>query len=236
LSGDAWQDRTRAKSVRRLELHLTLFPQGNPRAKGSFAQPRNFFGSFAPRFPEKEDENKGDHIVKNRNIHFKAAAGLMIPMLLACFAAVFISAPIPAIAANQVPFNASFTTEFTTVFVPPFYLRVFVTGEGNASQMGRTSAVTTDQLINLEDGSGTATYSLTAANGDTVVVAISARNSSIPGGIMFEGDYTVTGGTGRFVGATGSGFIAGTALNTGPNTGVGSFTLVGTISSPGQGH
>ena len=85
--------------------------------------------------------------MKNRNIHFKATAGLPIPLLLACFTAVFISAPIPAIAAGQVPFNASFTTEFTTEFVPPFYLRVFVTGEGNATHMGRTSAVTTDQLI-----------------------------------------------------------------------------------------
>jgi len=94
--------------------------------------------------------------VKNRNIHFKATAGLPIPLLVACFAAVFISAPIPAIAAGQVPFNASFTTEFTTEFVPPFYLRVFVTGEGNASHMGRTTAVTTDQLVNLQDGSGSA--------------------------------------------------------------------------------
>jgi hypothetical protein len=33
-------DHRRAKLVRRLppELHLTLFPQGNPRANGSFAQ------------------------------------------------------------------------------------------------------------------------------------------------------------------------------------------------------
>jgi len=156
---------------------------------------------------------------------------LLIPLVLACFA-VFISTP--AIAADQVPFNASFTTEFTTEFVPPFYLRVFVTGEGNASHMGRTSAVTTDQLINLTDGTGTATYTLTAANTDTVLVAISAHNTNIPGGVMFEGDYAVTGGTGRFDGATGSGFIAGSAFNTGPNAGVGSFSLAGTISHPGR--
>ena len=174
--------------------------------------------------------------MKNRNIHFKATAGLPISLLLACFAAVFISAPIPAIAAGQVPFNASFTTEFTAEFVPPFYLRVFVTGEGNASHMGRISAVTTDQLINLQDGTGTATYTLTAANNDTLVVALSVLQSNIPGGVSFEGDYNVTGSTGRFDGATGSGSLAGSALFTGPNTGVGSFTLVGTISSPGRGH
>jgi hypothetical protein len=145
-------------------------------------------------------------------------------------------APQSTRADSQMPFSASFGTEFTNEFVLPFYLRVFVTGEGNASHMGRTSAVTTDQLINLEDGSGTASYSLTAANGDTVVVAITAQNTDIPGGVMFAGDYTITGGTGRFYGATGNGLLAGSALFTGPNTGVGSFTLVGTISSPGQGR
>ena len=100
----------------------------------------------------------------------------------------------------------------------------------------KPSQGTSDQLINLADGTGTATYTLTAADGDTVVVAISAHNTNIPGGVMFQGDYIVTGGTGRFDGATGSGFLAGSAFNTGPNTGVGSFTLAGTISSPGRGH
>ena len=36
--------------------------------------------------------------MKNRNIQFKPTAGLLIPLLLACFAAVFISAPTPAVA------------------------------------------------------------------------------------------------------------------------------------------
>jgi len=174
--------------------------------------------------------------MKNRNIQFKATARLVIPLLLTCSVAVFTITPAPAIAADQVPFSASFGTEFTSEFVPPFYLRVFITGEGNASHMGRTSAVTTDQLINLEDGSGTATYTLTAANGDTVVVAITAQNTDIRGGVMFAGDYSITGGTGRFYAATGSGSIAGAAFFTGPTSGVGSFTLAGTIFSPGHGH
>ena len=174
--------------------------------------------------------------MKNKNVQFKATTRPIIPLLLSCFAAVFILTPAPGIAVDQVPFSASFGTEFTSEFVPPFYLRVFVTGEGNASHMGRTSAVTTDQLINLEDGTGTATYTLTGANRDTVVIAITAQNTDIPGGVMFAGDYTVTGGTGRFYGATGSGSIAGSALFTGPTNGVGSFTLAGTISSPGDGR
>jgi hypothetical protein len=40
----------------------------------------------------------------------------------------------------------------------------------------------------------------------------------------------VTGGTGRFAGATGRGTMAGTAMFLGPDGGVGTFTLSGTIS------
>ena len=39
--------------------------------------------------------------MKNRNIQFKPTAGLLIPLLLACFAAVFISAPTPASARDD---------------------------------------------------------------------------------------------------------------------------------------
>jgi hypothetical protein len=43
--------------------------------------------------------------MKNRNSQFKPTAGLFIPLLLACFAAVFASAAPPAIAGNTVPFK-----------------------------------------------------------------------------------------------------------------------------------
>src|SRR5437899_12658594 len=45
--------------------------------------------------------------MKNRNIQFKPTAGLLIPLFLACFAAVFISAPTPAAARDMVPFNVT---------------------------------------------------------------------------------------------------------------------------------
>jgi len=174
--------------------------------------------------------------MKNQNIQFKPTAGLMIPLLLIFSMVMLTLIPAPAIAADQVAFTASFATEFTSKFVPPFYLCVSITGEGHASHMGRSSAITTDQRINLEDGTGTATYILMGVNGDTVVVAITAQDTNIPGGVAFVGDYTVIGGTGRFDEATGSGSMEGSALFSGPTSGVGSFTLAGTISSPGNGH
>ena len=45
--------------------------------------------------------------MKNRNIQFKSTTGVLIPLLLACFAAVFISAPTPAAAREIVPFNGT---------------------------------------------------------------------------------------------------------------------------------
>jgi hypothetical protein len=48
---------------------------------------------------KKAKTRKGNHVMKNRNIQFKLAAGLFIP-LLACLAAGFISAPNPASAGD----------------------------------------------------------------------------------------------------------------------------------------
>ena len=171
--------------------------------------------------------------MKSRNIQLKPTAGFLIPMLLACFAAAPILAPTPASARDQVPFRAAFGTEVEIEFVYPFFY-ISVTGQGNASHLGATSAITDNQVVNLETGSATATYTLTGANGDTVVLEMSFQTTFVPGGVTFEGTYTVTGGTGRFYGATGSGDLAGSAIVTGPNTGVGSFSVTGTISSPGS--
>src|SRR5437867_11985838 len=45
--------------------------------------------------------------MKNRNIQFKPTAGVLIPLILGCFAAVFISASTPAAAREMVPFNGT---------------------------------------------------------------------------------------------------------------------------------
>lgn len=100
--------------------------------------------------------------------------------------------------------------------------------------MGPTTAVTTDQMVSMIDGSGTATYTLTADTAgvreDTLILAMAFQTTDVPGGITFSGSYTITGGTGRFAGATGSGVVAGSSLLVGPNNGIGSFSLSGGIS------
>jgi len=134
---------------------------------------------------------------------------------------------------DQVPFRGSFNTTFQIVLEFPF-LYITVEGQGNVSHMGLTSAFTDNQVANLITGSTTATYTLTAPNGDTVVLEMSFQGTQVPGGFTFDGDYTVTGGTGRFDGAIGGGVLAGSAFFTGPSNGVGSFSVAGTISPPGH--
>ena len=169
----------------------------------------------------------------NRN-RFLSHLRFATALLLAGFAVVFVSAPTPASARDQVPFRAAFGTEVQIEFVYPFFY-ISVTGQGNASHLGATTAVTDNQIVNVNTGMATATYTLTGANGDTVVLEMIFQTTFLPNNaVTFEGTYTVTGGTGRFYGATGSGDLAGSAIVTGPNTAIGSFSVAGTISSPGS--
>jgi len=155
-------------------------------------------------------------------VPLNALGGLALLVLLAL-------APVGVRADHPVPFRASFTTQFESVVEFPI-AHITVVGTGHSLHMGQTDAASNDQAVNLLTGEGAATYTLAAANGDTVVLSISFTTESLPNGVAFAGAYTVTGGTGRFAGATGSGAASGAAIFTGPSGGVGSFELDGTIS------
>jgi hypothetical protein len=141
-------------------------------------------------------------------------------------------APQSVLASSERPFHANFITQFTSVLEFPL-LHLTVHGKGNATYMGTTTAFTDDQVSNLIDGSGTATYTLTGKNGDTLVLALVVQPGdtiNVEGGVLFSGSYTITGGTGRFSGATGRGIFGGTGLFLSETDGIGAFALVGTIS------
>ena len=152
--------------------------------------------------------------------------------LLAAFTLAF--APHSARADDRAPFRAAFITTFESYVVGPI-AHISVIGQGEAVHMGATTAVTTDQAVNLITGDGTATYTLTAANGDTILLAMEAQTTFVSlSELTFAGSYTVAGGTGRFAGATGCGSLTGSATFEGPSNGVAEFTVTGTISSPGS--
>jgi hypothetical protein len=134
---------------------------------------------------------------------------------------------------GQVPFTASFDTTFQ-VNSPPPILQLTVQGEGRASHMGSSETLTTNQVVNVITGASTATYTVIAANGDTVVFEDVFTTAPTSNGVTFSGSYTIVGGTGRFAGATGSGSLRGSAQFTGPDSGVGEYSFDGTISAPGS--
>ena len=155
-----------------------------------------------------------------------------IAFLLATVSLLTLSAP-PSRASIEAQFNASFITQFTTVLEFPI-LHVTVTGKGQATYMGSAKAFTDDQVSNLIDGNGSATYTLRAPNGKTLVLALVVQPGgtlNVEGGVIFSGTYTIIGGTGRFSGTTGSGVFAGSALFLTETDGVGSFTLVGSLAT-----
>ena len=170
--------------------------------------------------------------------NLKSPSRRHLPSLALLLATVTLLAFVPpsALAGDEIPFHANFITQFESVVEFPF-LHVTVNGRGQATHMGMTTAFTDDQLVSLIDGSGTATYTLTAANGDTLGLALVVPiegTINVEGGVLFSGSYTITGGTGRFNGATGSGVFGGSALFLTETDGIGAFAVVGTISSPGR--
>ena len=140
--------------------------------------------------------------------------------------------PASAAGTHQVPFQASYsgTAAFTSATTALF------TGTGTARHLGRSTNVNHITVsgpascpggfanINIE--------TLTAANGDKLVLTGDHDVGCLiaPKVVHGTGDWTVTGGTGRFAGATGQGtFVGGADFNQGTF----SFQLTGTISAPG---
>ena len=162
--------------------------------------------------------------------HLPSLALLLATVILLAFA------PSSARATGEMPFHANFITKFVSVLEFPL-LHLTVTSRGQATYMGRTTAFTDDQVANVIDGSGSAIYTLTGANGDTLVLALLVQVGGTingEGGVIFSGSYTITGGSGRFTGATGSGVFGGSGLFLTETDGIGCFAVAGTISSPGS--
>src|SRR5438093_11286997 len=148
--------------------------------------------------------------MKNRNIQFKLAARLAILLLLACFAAVFISAPIPAAAGDQVPFSGTVSGQIPSDLGPPVQgtggciFDFLVSNSGYATELGAFTGYA-EFIPNLCDLTYTGFFYWTAANGDQISGPFSGylTPTAIQG--VFDNHETaiVTGGTGRFDVATG---------------------------------
>jgi ABC-type glycerol-3-phosphate transport system permease component len=121
---------------------------------------------------------------------------------------------------KAVPFKAIFET-FAENNSP------IITGTGTGTHIGKSTFVATVNGDNFPLLTGTQT--LTAANGDKIISSISGSvvGPDENGTLLITNNNIITGGTGRFAGATGS-FIAHGIANI--NVPTGTVTFEGTIS------
>ena len=124
-----------------------------------------------------------------------------VGVLLAVLAMLTVSAPATA-AANQVPFKGRSSGVVTTVGVDleAMIVHTHVQGEGQATHLGHFT-VSGDVDLDLVTGLPEGTWTLTAANGDMLFLAMDGHGGDEP--LQGFGAFTVVGGTGRFEGASG---------------------------------
>jgi len=126
--------------------------------------------------------------------------------------------------ATRLPLRGSFTAVDKGVVVGS-KLEVEGTAEGTATHLGRFTATIT-AIADLATPTATGAFTFTAANGDQLVatfVGVAAPTAE-RGVVSFTETFTIVGGTGRFVGATGTftmrriaeiDFAAGTSTSSG---------------------
>jgi len=121
--------------------------------------------------------------------------------------ALFLTAALagPAAAEKQVPFRGSIeTVAISSTFEFPFLFGSSI-ATGNVTHLGRFTA-TWEIQINVTTLTATGSYVFTAANGDTLFTTFEALGfpTDDPFVVHIVEAHTITGGTGRFAGATGT--------------------------------
>jgi hypothetical protein len=165
----------------------------------------------------------------------KTKQSILRLVAMSLVAAAIISATTPISARDQVPFRG--VVSGSAISITPLdecnQLTEAVNG-GNATHLGRFTG-TAQFVLNVCDLTYVGSYAWTAANGDTISGPFigSLTPTDVPGVFDNTESAFVTGGTGRFAGATGTFSLHG-QINL--NTGTFSLPFEGTISSVGSGH
>jgi hypothetical protein len=144
------------------------------------------------------------------------------------FAVAILAGASPVRAGDQVPFKGSFEGTVTRSLPPP-PVEVNVEAAGTATHLGKFT-LEIPHLVTPPVGVGF--YHFVAANGDTVDAEFTGLSTMVAPGLLYIVETaTITGGTGRFAGASGS-FVSERLYDIAAGTTVGYFE--GTISRPGN--
>ena len=135
----------------------------------------------------------------------------------------------PVAAADEVPFRGRLDGTVTVTPLSPPIVSVLIEASGNGTQLGAFTLEVPHQ-VNQALRTASGSYEFTAANGDTLTADFTGLATLVaPGVLTTHEEATITGGTGRFAGATGS-FTADRTFYVATGTTVGSFQ--GTITPP----
>ena len=158
------------------------------------------------------------------------ARALAVVAALFAFAVTFVGA---SSAGEQTTFKGSLEGTVTVTPVNPPIASVLIEATGNATKLGRFT-LEVPHVVNQAVRVGAGSYIFTAANGDTLTASFTGVGTLVEPGVRLSTTETatITGGTGRFAGATGS-FTSHRTFFIMAGETVGSFE--GTISSPSRG-
>jgi hypothetical protein len=164
-------------------------------------------------------------LLKGKTMKKTFVSAVIALLLLIVLASATFAAP----AATEKLLKGSFEAVETHEFAPPIMF-VDATGVGNATHLGLFT-YDLEAAVSLPSLSATASAALIAANGDMIFGDGVGQGTPTadPDLVSIVETYTITGGTGRFVGASG-GFSVHRVLNRA--TGVSTGTINGTIVLP----
>ena len=124
------------------------------------------------------------------------ATGLVLTLALAIAA--------PAAARELVPFRGEMSGTATITPISPPIVSVLLETSGHANQLGSFTLVA-PHTVNQATLTASGTYTFTAADGSTLTATLSGTARVVaPGELSIAEEGVITGGTGRFEGATGT--------------------------------
>ena len=137
----------------------------------------------------------------------------------------------PVSAKDLVPFRGEMSGTATITPIAPPIVSVVLETSGHANQLGAFTLVA-PHTVNQATLTATGTYTFTAADGSTLTATLAGTATLVaPGQLSIAETGTITGGTGRFEGATGTFSTQRTFY---PATGQTHGTFEGWISTPGR--